>query len=1051
MLALAGAALAALPGTASAAGSGLEAYRVTTDGQGFRLLQREGFDVTEARRGTDTIEVVATPGQARQLRKLGLQPKLKRNRQGLTALQYDAQVQRPDGSYDVWRPYFDDTYVGTDAQGRKRPTLYQELVALADANPDLVKREIIGRSGRGKPILALKITSDARGIPDGQRPVALYSAAQHAREWITPEMDRRWARYLVDQYRAGNAEIRTLLKTREVWVVPVANPDGYDFTFTPGNRLWRKTLREVNGVPGTQSGDGVDPNRNFPYKWGYDNEGSSPNPASETYRGPAPASEPETVAMDGLVRRLGAQMQVNYHSAAELLLYPTGWQVETPTIDDPIFRALSGTDAEPAIPGNPPGAPDYYDPDLSAELYTTNGETTDHVYARYGTLAWTPEMDVADPDRGAVGEDGGPPSVFEFQDSEADMQQAFEKNIPFALDVLKSAADPADPVSHLGNVAPPFEIHPFRVSYGDPQTVQVDAKRKLGRVTLRYSINGGRARRASTREWRGGERYGIVEDVYYHRVRGVVRGAKPGDQVRVWFEAGPRRRQVRSGSFTYEVASDTGAKVLVLANEDYTGPSNLPAYGRSDGASYAAYYEQALRDNGISYDVYDVDARDRTAPDPLGVLSHYRAVVWYTGNDLLTREPGQPAGTGVDKLADDMVLNVRDYLNEGGKLLYTGQWAGTQQWNGFAFNQLGQPPYCGGSSPPTTCISLSNDFLQYWLGAYLPIDLAGSFGALDPGAVNALPFDLAGGPFGTGSFRLNGGDSANNQGHVASFVTTSSILPPREFPQFSSTRAVGLDRPAAFDPVTGQYYMVAKSDDESYQRLTRTVDLSDVSSTADLRFKISYDTEPQYDYVVVEAHTVGQDDWTTLPDANGHTSDSVGESCDIDWNTIHPFLDHYQSNPPGDGNCTNTGTTGRWNGATGNSGGYQDWRIDLSAYKGKQVEVSVTYIQDFATAGLGVYLDDASVTKDGQVVDQTSFEDGTGGFTPASPPAGTEKQTTWVRSTSVGFVDGPGVATPDTLYYGFGFEGIRTRAQRTLVMGAAMRYLGATGARPVRR
>ena len=49
----------------------------------------------------------------------------------------------------------------------------------------------------------------------------------------------------------------------------------------------------------------------------------------------------------------------------------------------------------------------------------------------------------------------------------------------------------------------------------------------------------------------------------------------------------------------------------------------------------------------------------------------------------------------------------------------------------------------------------------------------------------------------------------------------------------------------------------------------------------------------------VEAHTVGQNDWTTLPDKNGHTTNSVGQSCDIDWNTVHPFLDHYQTNPPG--------------------------------------------------------------------------------------------------------------------------------------------------------
>ena len=43
----------------------------------------------------------------------------------------------------------------------------------------------------------------------------------------------------------------------------MANPDGYDYTFTPGNRLWRKNLRDNNGDGVITAGDGVDLNRNF--------------------------------------------------------------------------------------------------------------------------------------------------------------------------------------------------------------------------------------------------------------------------------------------------------------------------------------------------------------------------------------------------------------------------------------------------------------------------------------------------------------------------------------------------------------------------------------------------------------------------------------------------------------------------------------------------------------------------------------------------------------------------------------------------------------------
>ena len=73
---------------------------------------------------------------------------------------------------------------------------------------------------------------------------------------------------------------------------------------------------------------------------------------------------------------------------------------------------------------------------------------------------------------------------------------------------------------------------------------------------------------------------------------------------------------------------------------------------------------------------------------------------------------------------------------------------------------------------------------------------------------------------------------------------------------------------------------------------------------------------------------------------------------------------------------SNTGTTGEWHGATGNSGGYEEWNIDLSDYAGQEVEISISYVQDFAVSGLGVFLDDVVLTEDGTVTDETSFEDG---------------------------------------------------------------------------
>ena len=81
----------------------------------------------------------------------------------------------------------------------------------------------------------------------------------------------------------------------------------------------------------------------------------------------------------------------------------------------------------------------------------------------------------------------------------------------------------------------------------------------------------------------------------------------------------------------------------MLAAEDYLAgnPAQDPT-----GPHYLSYYTDALDANGVAYDVYDVDREGHAAPDLLGVLNHYDAVVWYTGDDYLTRQARPAAGHG---------------------------------------------------------------------------------------------------------------------------------------------------------------------------------------------------------------------------------------------------------------------------------------------------------------------------------------------------------------------------------------------------------------------
>jgi hypothetical protein len=554
-------------------------------------------------------------------------------------------------------------------------------------------------------------------------------------------------------------------------------------------------------------------------------------------------------------------------------------------------------------------------------------------------------------------------------------------------------------------------------------------------VTLRYQINGGAVQSRSTSEWTGGERYGPGNATYYHVMKGTISGTSPGDSVKVWFTGGGQT----SDSFTYTAVSESGKPVLILAAEDYTGASPV----QQPGPHYLSYYQDALDANGIAYDVYDVDAQGRKAPDALGVLSHYDAVVWYTGDDAITRELGWGAGNA-SRLAAQELYEARDYLNEGGKIFYTGQFAGHQYATGHGF-QLYDPfqnRQCS-SDPAITalCRPLSgsgdnvSDVLEYWFGASLVNENAG----FDPGTGD--PFDVVG-VAGTDldgvSFGINGGTSADNQGHDASFITTSGLLAVSDYPQFDSRVFAKYDRPGGpFAPHTGDKFVYSQIADISYKRLSHTITVPGGGAT--MSFWTSYDTEPDWDFLFVEAHTVGQDNWTTLPDANGHTGTDTGQSCPAGWHDLHPFLAHYQTFDSTVPSCTATGTTGAWNAASGNSAGWQQWSVDLTAFANQNVEVSISYVSDWATQGLGVFVDDIVVsTGEGT----TSFETDTAGWTMPGAPAGSAANGNDFEVTDAsGFPEGAVVATDDTVYAGFGFEGITDNTARNDLMGKVMDYL----------
>lgn len=744
-------------------------------------LDHEDISITKGKGGKVSAEVLMNGPQARALQAQGVDLDLKKV-DGKTMAEVAAA--EPDG---VYRPY---TGAGN---------IREEILNAAAAHSDIAQAVDVGTSVQGKPITAIRVTKNARALRHASRPTVLYQATQHAREWITPETVRRLLHHYLNNY-GKNSDITRIVDTTEVWFLPVVNVDGYDHTFTPGNRFWRKNLRDNNNDGQITSQDGVDPNRNFPQKWGYDNEGSVPTFTGQTYRGAGPGSEPETQAQIGLVDRIRPKFIINWHSAAELLLHGVSWQTLTRSPDDLIHDAILGDIDTPAVK--------EYTPELGAQLYTVNGDTISQMDNAFGALTVTPEQARCDtaanrhPDDEWTVEDcgSGTGRTFAFPDDEELIQEEFQNNLNYAISVAKSAHDPDHPVSPIGRKVPDFQIDKFSTSYSSNQPVASYIRRSLKDKRMNYRIGGGRTQSVNVSEWKGGERYGRDGTHYFAEYRGTVTGARPGSNVTVWFSGVGERGKVNSAAFTYKVRDRAGADVLVIADEDYTGVN--PTYPPSVTApKYAQSYVDALRANGIRAAVWDVD-RDGV-PHHLGALRHFDAAVWYLGDNRLTQddadEPtsfqGQqvPDGTVADR-EKDLTLSVRDYMNEGGKLLYTGETVGYfgplsgPNGGGIYYGLKGHPerPCVVIDNPRDDCELHSNDFAQYYLGVF------GRAPQANPTSVTGTAAPL------NGISAAFGGAPDNPLNEAGGLQVTSSVLPPAQFPLFTSSPVgnyAGLSQP----------------------------------------------------------------------------------------------------------------------------------------------------------------------------------------------------------------------------------------------------------------
>ncbi|MFZ1518486.1 MAG: M14 family zinc carboxypeptidase [Ignavibacteriaceae bacterium] len=261
-----------------------------------------------------------------------------------------------------------------------------EIDSMKSLYPNLITSKVsIGNSVENRPIYMVKISDNPDA--DETEPEILYTALHHAREPQSMMQMIYFMYYLLENYNS-DPSVQYIVNNRELFFIPVLNPDGYEYNRTTnpsGGGMWRKNRKNNGGSYG------VDLNRNYgPYTyWNAPNGGSSTTPSSDTYRGTAPFSEPETTHLKNFLATRYFKNALNYHTYSNLLIYPYG-ALEQETPDSAIFREFARDMT--AYNGY------TYGTDQQTVGYSTRGNSDDYFYdgdtvVNHGKIfAMTPEV-----------------------------------------------------------------------------------------------------------------------------------------------------------------------------------------------------------------------------------------------------------------------------------------------------------------------------------------------------------------------------------------------------------------------------------------------------------------------------------------------------------------------------------------------------------------------------------------------------------------------------------------------------------------------------------
>ncbi len=261
--------------------------------------------------------------------------------------------------------------------------LNERFDILLEQYPEIIsERFIIGQSLEGNDIWAFKVSDNPN--ENENEPELLLTGLIHAREPLSMMNIFYFVQLLAENYDS-DPELNYLVNNREMWFIPVLNPDGYIYNESiepSGGGMHRKNRKDTGCGNGTSRG--VDLNRNFGFGWGSDDIGSSPDPCSVVYRGESAFSEPETQIVRDFILEHDFKIILHYHSYSNIYIHPFG---DGTVPDEPIlttFREIGNEMAE--YNGYAVGT------GLATIGYTVNGDAVDWTFGDQNIITYVPEI-----------------------------------------------------------------------------------------------------------------------------------------------------------------------------------------------------------------------------------------------------------------------------------------------------------------------------------------------------------------------------------------------------------------------------------------------------------------------------------------------------------------------------------------------------------------------------------------------------------------------------------------------------------------------------------